>query len=397
MGMVGDQLNQKNTYEGFGKFNMFCINTNFRLVLIQTMKNLYFSLMVMLTSGFAQTEPSLRELAELNEMTFGAAVWTYHLDNPKHSQIMAQEFNSLTFEHEAKMCMVQKQRSVFDFEAMDKLIVFAEENQMSIRGHTLIWHECTPSWVEDGDFSREEMIEIMRDHIYAVVGRYKGRIAVWDVVNEAIDGGSWRETIWYKKIGEDYLDLAFQFAHEADPNAKLYYNDYGAEGINQKSDRIYAMLQDMLAQGIPVHGVGLQAHITLGDTSARGWLQSSKFEKNINRFGELGLTVDITEFDVRYSGETTEAILQKQAADYYNLLNTCLANPYCHTFVVWGVTDRFSWLRQASFVNNPTVKPLLFSDTYEPKPAYLAVKEALARAMGTPLMTDDELKDLVGQ
>jgi endo-1,4-beta-xylanase len=362
------------------------------------MKNLYFFLIVALTSSFAQTpEPSLRELAELKGMTIGAAVWTNHLDIPEHSQILAQEFNSLTFEHEAKMCMVQKQQGVFDFEAVDKLVAFAEEHDMTIRGHTLIWHECTPSWVEEGNFSREEMIEIMRDHIYKVVGRYKGRIAVWDVVNEAIDERDWRETVWYKTIGEDYLDLAFQFAHEADPEARLYYNDYGAEGVNQKSDRIYVLLQGMLERGIPVHGVGLQAHITLGDTSPRGWLQAGKFEKNINRFGELGLTVDITELDVRYTGETTEAILQKQAADYYTMLTTCVMNAYCHTFVVWGVSDRFSWLRQASFVNNPTVEPLLFSDTYEPKPAYAAVKEALARALSEPLMTDDELKDLLGQ
>ncbi len=117
----------------------------------------------------------------------------------------------------------------------------------------------------------------------------------------------------------------------------------------------------------------------------------------MNRLGELGLKIDITEIDVRYAGETTEDILQKQATDYFNMLNTCLANAYCNTFVVWGVSDRFTWLREADFVNNPMVEPLLFSDTYEPKPAYLAVKEALARAAGSPLMSDEELNRLLGQ
>lgn len=364
-----------------------------------TMLRLYvFLIMIAVNTGLSQaSKPGLRELADANGIVLGAAVWTHHLDIPKHSQILAQEFNTLTFEHEAKMCMVQKQRGIYDFRAMDKIMAFAEAHQMSVRGHTLIWHECTPDWIETGNFTRAELIAIMRDHIYTVVGRYKGRIAVWDVVNEAIDGGSWRNTVWYKTIGEDYIDLAFQFAHQADPEALLYYNDYGAEGINQKSDRIYALLQGMIGRKIPVHGVGLQAHITLGDTASRGWLRPGQFEKNLNRFGELGLKVDITELDVRYSGETTQAILQKQAADYFNMLSTCLANPYCQTFIVWGVSDRFSWLRQASFVNNPTVKPLLFDENYQSKPAYFAVKEALARAAGQPGLTSDDLKKLLGQ
>jgi GH35 family endo-1,4-beta-xylanase len=325
--------------------------------------------------GFAQTpEPTLRELAEANGVSLGAAVWTNHLDIAEHQQTLAKEFNMLTPEHEAKMCMLQKQRGVFDFRATDELVAFAEANQMTVRGHTLIWHSCTPDWIESGNFSRDELIAIMRDHIFTVVGRYKGRIPAWDVVNEAIDGGSWRDTVWYRVIGEDYLDLAFQFAHEADPQALLYYNDYGAEGMNQKSNRIYEMVADMIKRGIPIHGVGLQAHLTLSDTSPRSWLKPANLEENMNRLGELGLKVDITEIDVRYAGETTEAILQKQAADYYNMLSTCLANPYCDTFVIWGVSDRFTWLREADFVNNPTVEPLLFSETYEPKPAYLAVK-----------------------
>lgn len=334
-------------------------------------------------------EPTLRELATQNDFHIGAAVYTYHLTNADHSRVLASEFNMLTPENEAKMCEVQPQQDRFDFTRFDQLMDFAETNDMVVRGHTLVWHNCMPAWLQNGDFTRDEAIQILRDHIMTVVGRYQGRIAYWDVVNEAIDDNSQiRETVWQQLIGDDYIDLAFQFAHEADPNALLFYNDYGAEGMNQKSNAIYDMVSDMVSRGIPINGVGLQGHFTVGDSN--NWVSPANLGRNITRLGELGLEVQITELDVRHAGVATDAILEQQARDYYNITQTCLENPYCTAVVTWGVGDRFTWLRDSNlgFFENPDVEPLLFDVDYAPKPAYYAVADALREALGLDPVSD---------
>jgi endo-1,4-beta-xylanase len=213
---------------------------------------------------------TLRELAERRGFFIGAAAWTDHLDVPEHAAILAREFNMLTPEHEAKHCMVEWQRGQYDFRAADRLVAFAEEHDMAIHGHTLVWHSCMPSWIQPRAYTRDEAIGLMRDFIKTMVGRYAGRIEIWDVVNEAIadGGGGLRETPWMSLIGEDYIELAFQFAHEADPDAKLFYNDYGIEFMNGKSDATYELVSDLLERGIPIHGVGLQAHFDVGNERA---------------------------------------------------------------------------------------------------------------------------------
>jgi GH35 family endo-1,4-beta-xylanase len=337
----------------------------------------------------AQDAPyTLRDLAGQNDFYVGAAVWTNHLDNPAHAETMAREFNMLTPEHEAKHCQVERQRGQFNFRNVDRLVGFAEEHDMAVHGHTLVWHQCMPGWIETGDFEREEAVQLLRDYIMTMVGRYKGRIPIWDVVNEGIaDGGGLRETPWRRLIGDDYIEMAFRFAHEADPDALLFYNDYGAEGMNAKSNAIYEMASDFIARGVPIHGVGLQAHFELGTVNP------DSIARNIQRLGELGLQVQITEMDVRYRGETSESILKQQAAEYQLVMDTCLNSPYCTAFIVWGVSDRFTWLRGANlgFYNNPTVQPLLFNDDYNAKPAYFAVLNSLARRAGVaPVLTDEE-------
>ena len=336
--------------------------------------------------GAQETAFSLRDLAERNGIYVGAAAWTTHLADPTHREVLSREFNMLTPEHEAKFCMISTGPGEYDFSRVDQLVEFAEEHSMAIHGHTLLWHECSPDWVENADFSREEAIEVLREHITTVVGRYKGRILYWDVVNEAFDGARLRDTAWLRMIGEDYIELAFQFAHEADPDARLLYNDYGAEAMNAKSDAIYAMAQDFIERGIPIHGIGMQGHFTLDS------INFSSIAQNMQRLGELGLEVQLTEVDIKYLGETDAETLRRQARDYYRLMETCLDADNCTAFITWGVTDRFSWLRDVSFFNNPTVEPLLFADDYTPKPAYYAVISLLAERVGaTPILDDDQL------
>jgi len=358
-------------------------------------------LLLLLMTGLSvvtaqEDDPSLRSLADANDFYVGAAAYTTHLDNPVHAEVLGSEFNMLTPEQEAKFCELQQTRGVFNFTYLDRLMDFAEENDMVVRGHALVWHACSPDWLENGDFSREEAISILRNHIYTVVGRYKGRIPMWDVVNEAIDGTSMRDVVWMDLIGEEYVDMAFQFAHEADPDALLFYNDYGGEGLGGKADAIYEMVTGMVERGVPIHGVGLQMHIQAGVTRQGSYLTSSIIDQNITRLGELGLDVHITEMDVNHDGEATEEILELQAGDYYRVLQTCLENEACTAFIVWGVTDQFTWLRDPEWGSNPVSEPLLFDDDYQPKPAYFAVLDVLARAAGMePILSDEEIADYV--
>ncbi len=339
-----------------------------------------------------ETSFSLRGFASQNGIYIGAAAWTYHLADPLLNEILAREFNMLTPEHEAKFCMISTQRGEYDFSRVDELVKFAEDNNMVIHGHTLIWHSCSPDWVENADWTRTEAIEVLREHITTVVERYKGRILYWDVVNEAFDGGELRDTAWLRMIGPDYIELAFEFAHEADPDALLLYNDYGAEGMGEKSDAVYAMAQDFLARGVPIHGIGMQGHFTLGT------INYASIAANVARLGELGLEVQFTEVDVRHAGEATSEIMEEQARAYYKLMELCLDNEACSAFIVWGVSDKYTWLREASFVNNPTVEPLLFDDDLKPKLAYYVLISMLAERVGaTPLLEADRMEEILAE
>ena len=344
-----------------------------------------------LTNAQDTEYPSLRDLASQNDVYIGSAAWTHHLSNDTHAEIMAREFNMFTPEHEAKWCMISNGPGEYDFSRFDELMEFAESNDMVIHGHTLVWHSCSPNWVENAEWEREEAIEVLRNHITTVVERYKGRIKYWDVVNEAWDGAQLRDTAWLRMIGEDYIELAFQFAHEADPDALLLYNDYGGEPINRKSDAIYEMAQDFVERGIPIHGIGMQAHL---DVNA---VNHGSIAQNMERIGELGLEVQLTEVDIKYRGEGDERTFRNQARDYYLLMETCLDAGNCTAFIVWGVSSQYTWLREADFFDNPTVEPLLWDDNYEPKPAYFALLDILARRVGeTPIFDDAELSEILG-
>jgi endo-1,4-beta-xylanase len=172
----------------------------------------------------------------------------------------------------------------------------------------------------------------------------------------------------------------------------LLYNDYGAETKNAKSNAIYAMAQDFLERGIPLHGIGLQSHLDLGR------INFGSIASNIQRLNELGLEVQLTEVDIKYLGDTDAEILRDQARDYYNLMEVCLDAENCTAFITWGVTDKFTWLRNVTFFDNPTVEPLLFDSDYEPKPAYYMLASLLAKRAGeTPPLDDSEIADILGK
>ncbi len=310
--------------------------------------------------------------------------------------IITSQFNSITPENVLKWESVHPEPGRYDFDGPDRYVAFGEKHRMFIVGHTLVWHSQTPRWVfEDGKglpVDRQTLLERMRDHIHTVVGRYKGRIKGWDVVNEALDeDGTLRQTPWMKIIGEEYLVKAFEFAHEADPGAQLYYNDYSLENEAKRKGAI-ELIKKLKARGGAVYAVGLQGHDKMD------WPTAQQQSETIAAFSSLGVKVNITELDIdvlprasqhRGADISLNVELQAQLNPYANGLpdsvQQALAQRYAELFAVfvkhrdvidrvtfWGVTDGDSWLNGWP-VRGRTSYPLLFDRDGKPKPAYMAV------------------------
>lgn len=319
----------------------------------------------------AQEGATLRSLAEARGIAFGAAVAIRPLrSEPQYAEVLRTEFGMVVGENAFKWESIHPGRTFYNFDDTDEIVAFAEANGMAVRGHTLVWHNQNPSWLGRALGTRDEAIAVLRDHIHTVVGRYKGRIVAWDVVNEAIDDqtGELRESPWLTAIGPDYIALAFQFAREADPEARLYYNDYGAEGIGGKGDAVYELVKDLKDQGVPIDGVGWQGHLQSGT-------YISDMKANGERLAELGLEVAITELDVRIRVPPRDAMVRRQAETYRKVTEICLALPNCVAIVTWGFTDKHSWV-PGFFGGEGAALP--FDETYARKPAYDAIVQALS-------------------
>ncbi len=314
------------------------------------------------------------QLSNRNEpLQLGAAVAAEPLRNDQqYRETLRREFRSMTPENAMKWDVLQWERGVYDFRDADAIVGFAAENHMQVRGHTLVWHRALPFWLEEDQYERDELIAILREHVMTVVGRYRGRVAVWDVVNEAIaDDGSLRDTIWLRGIGPEYIAMAFRWAHEADPQARLYYNDYGGEGLGPKSDAIHTLVRDLIAKDVPIHGVGLQMHVSLGY-----FPEPQQVTENIQRLGKLGLHAQITEMDVRIHDGTgnLEERLNAQADVYGAITLACQRTSACTELTTWGITDHYTWAQEQQ---PDLAAPLLFDAAYQPKPAYHAVRAVL--------------------
>jgi len=257
---------------------------------------------------------------------------------------------------------------------------------LQLRGHTLCWNadRYLPKWLLTGKFTREQVKALLRDHIRTLMQRYHGRIKYWDVVNEAVANDNSPgapalfDQFWSQQLGDDYIALAFRFAHEADPDAILFYNDYDhGDALGPKSDRIYALLKRLLDAGVPVQGVGLQMHCNLKKPPVRAEVQA-----NLERLAKLGLRIQITELDVDPRGVpgTLAERLQQQARVYHDVVAAAVDSRVCETIVTWGFSDRFIQkglnYRQNLPANTPTLL-WLFDEWYGPKPAYFAVMDAL--------------------
>ncbi len=326
----------------------------------------------------------LRNYADRAKKSIGVAIPSWNIDlnsmsDPKTAAI-AKEFNIGVAENAMKIDATEPSKGNFTLDHPRKMIDFASRNGMDMRGHTLVWHSQVPSWISsDGkknnhNWTKEQLLEIMRNHINGVAGGLKGQLREWDVVNECLDddqsvvwsnpnGYKMRSTVWYNVIGEEFLDQAFRMAHEADPDAMLYLNDYGVEFMGDpKAEAYYNLVKKLVEKGTPIHGVGLQCHITTGQLNVK------RLKDNIRRYKDLGLKCIITELDIAQADPSAADAAKRQAEDYCALVMGALSEENCPTVMIWGLCDPDSWRE-----NNP----LLFDGSVKPKEAYYAVHAAL--------------------
>ncbi|MEM7111834.1 MAG: endo-1,4-beta-xylanase [Chloroflexota bacterium] len=320
----------------------------------------------------------LRWHGDRNNLEVGAAITTipFHC-NDIYRQTLAREYNILTAENIMKFGPLRPEPDLYSFGDADNMMAFAEQHGIDVHGHVLVWHADLPDWLENGTFTRQEMIDVLYDHIDTVMERYAGQIKVWDVVNEAVDDDNHdlRPSPWRDNIGPDYIDLAFQRAQQADPTAILIYNDYTVAGLGTKSNAVYSLVADMVGRGIPIDGVGFQMHLQLLSPT-----NLANFAANMARYDALGLDVYITELDVRIETPVTYSDLVNQATVYRAVLHTCLAAPNCHHLTTWGFTDAHSWI-PGFFPGTDAGLP--FDENYRAKPAYLALIDRLSQRCGS--------------
>ena len=286
-----------------------------------------------------------------------------------YRELVAAQFSSVTPENEMKWNVTEPEQGEFAFEAADAITRFARERGLAVRGHTLVWHNQLPTWVYG--LVGNELRAALRKHVQTVARHFRGQVAAWDVANEVVDDrGRLRRSHFFDQLGRGYIGDAFRWAREADPEARLYINDYGIEGIGPKSDRLYELVRDLKADGVPVDGVGFQTHVNL-----RGVPDS--FAANLRRFAALGVEVAITEADVAVRLPATARELRDQAAVFAELTRACRAQPACRSLTFWGFTDAHSWIGETRPGFGAAT---LLDGAYAPKPAFAAVQDALRGA-----------------
>lgn len=328
------------------------------------------------------SDGKLRALATERGLLIGCAVELHQLqEDAGYRELVAREFNCLVAENAMKFDHLQPQRDTFTFDEADRLLDFAAKHGLAVRGHTLAWHNALPGWMKDRPYCRAEAMDVLQKHISTVVEHFKGRVFCWDVANEAIDdrypGYRIKSNVWYRSIGEDYLELAFRWAHEADPGVTLFYNDYDLQAPDgRKFERTLELLRMLQARHAPVHGLGFQFHTTPQDAP-----KAADFLARLARVrDELKLVTHLTEIDINLPAQATDADRAAQAETYASLLQAAINSGNCPAFLTWGVCDSYTWVRR--FTKGQYDHPLLFDKACQPKPAYHALCEVLERVRG---------------
>ena len=329
----------------------------------------------------------LRVLGAKADLLVGTAVDMNALntDTPYRERVRT-EFSAVTAENVMKWSELEPTRGQYNWGPADQLVAEARRNGQQIHGHTLLWHNQLPAWLTDGvasgDIDSAELRDIVRNHIRTVVGHFKGKVRAWDVVNEAFTDGAnpvLRDTIFRQHLGENYIADALRWAHDADPRAKLFLNDYAIDNVNAKSTAYFEYAKTLRAQRVPLHGMGFQGHLDLQ------YPIPIDANENLARFDRLGMETAFTEVDVRYflPGDTYKTA--GQVGSFTVLLQACLLTPRCVMFTLWGFTDRYSWV-PGFFDGQGEATPL--DVNFQPKPAYTGLQLTLAAASAGPRRRD---------
>lgn len=327
---------------------------------------------------------SLREAAAAAGKYVGAAVSIDALrEDETYSLVLAQEFDEVTPENAMKWEPLAPTADTYDWVDADEIVDAAEANGQTVKGHTLIWHQQYPTWLS-ASMTPDELRSAMQAHIETTMTRYRGRVRAWDVVNEAVDVASasgYTESIFYAILGPQYIAEAFRFAREADPDALLFYNEVGIERRGAKADFTYEMIGALLADDVPIDGVGFQSHVSIHRYPSFGNLQH-----NLARFGELGLRVNLSEIDARTLLLPGDQMLrwQVQRIAMQQLTAACVLEPACEGVTFWGFTDNYSWINDEGEDDDP----LPFDRAYQKKPAYQGALDGLS---GFPPVVGDSV------
>lgn len=313
-----------------------------------------------------------------DQRVIGSAVrYEYLKADPKYAEMVSRYFSVVTPENEMKFDWTEPRRNVFNFDESDEIVEFARAHQIKVRGHNLAWHKSIPTWVTRKNRSPKELESILKNHIFKVVHhfakKYPGQVVAWDVVNEALDSKNEpRTNTPWAKIGNsptDYIELAFRWAHEADPNAKLFYNDYGNHDLSARSNAVYRLIKSLKEKGVPIDGVGWEAHLA-------PWLtpEARDLEKSAKRYRKLGLEVNITEltFNVAPKLLKSPKILAEQSTAFERITHFCAEERSCRSMEVWGFTDRWPEIDFQGWKNSSA-----FDGNYRPKAPFLALERGL--------------------
>ena len=350
-------------------------------------------------------DQSLRALGTRFALHVGTAI-NYDLisgaPDAAYTAIASTQFSTVTAENVMKWETIEPTRGTYNWAPADAVVKFAHDNHQLIRGHVLVWHNQLPKWltdgVTDGTISKTELRDLLRKHVTDVVEHFKGEIWQWDVVNESVsdpwnnaDGIIRYKNFWYDNLGEGFIADAFCWARAADPRALLFYNDYNIDAFGDHSNKdktqfVYDMVKNLLAQNVPIDGVGSQGHLS----TRYGNYDAQQLAEMHNAFGRLGVATAVTEADVRSliptnpTSDDLNRIQQASAANYGALLQGCLASPHCLSFTVWGFDDKHNWTSTWDFGSGvgAEAQAAIYDDNYQPKRAFGTLKYDLAYAGG---------------
>lgn len=322
-------------------------------------------------------EPPLKDLAASHGIELGMLVKMKELDKEPYRQLITSEFASVTSDGQIHWDKFRPSPTEYDFSDFDKFVAFAQANDMPVQAHHLVWNEddSLPKWLKEGNYSQQEILGFIEEHIKTVVGRYKGRVDQWTVVNEVFPRRQhlWGTDNWLDDQlgGTDYIDKAFRWAHQADPEAKLILNDFYNETFTFASDAQYEYMKGAKARGVPIHGVGMQMHMNASHPPDK-----AEMVANMRRFGDLGYKIYVTEFDistasVKASNERKEQLEEQIAAD---VIAACIEAKGCVHFTVFGMNDR-TFI--AEWRGTGRQRQLLFNSRLEPKRSFRAFRDAL--------------------